>query len=131
MTDASNAPTGDRVKVLCENAHHSIYPKPDMKYFLNLVVTDVACNGQQPYYYDKIEKGKKIHIRTQRDLYDLDDPNQKKFWENLDNLLRTNTNLIFYIKSWQPASDKAYPRKGNSIEGDFIFDFCVAPCITM
>ncbi len=129
--DYENAPLEYRVKVLCENAHHSIYPKPDMKYFLNLTVNDFKCDGIKPDFFDKIEVGKKIHLQTQRDLYNLEEPEAKAFWERLDELLRTKSSLIFFIRAWKPASNKAYPRKSGSIEGDFIFDYCTAPCITM
>ena len=127
------APAGydTRVKVMCELSNHTLYPKPEMKYYLSPVVSDFACKGEKPHYYNLLESGKKIHLNTKRDEYNLEDPEQKEFWEKLDELLRTKSTLTFYIKFWKPASEKAYARKNFEIAGDFTFDFAEAPCITM
>ena len=130
--DDSTDPLDLRVKVYIEQSQsYSVYPRPDMRFYLVPSVLQLSCKGKLPSWAKAIEKGKKIHIQTEEGLYDLNNPEEAKFWNNLDTLLKTEKNLIIYLKYWKPASEKGKPRGQKELEGVFTFDYATPPCIIM
>jgi len=129
---ASRNGDDERVKVKIEMASsYSVYPRPETRFYMVATVGQVGCKNELPHWAEPITKGKKIHLQTEEGLYDLNNPEEAAFWNNLDELLKTESCLVVTLKNWKPASEKGKPRGFKELDGVFTFDWAVAPCITM